>query len=913
VSQPYENPSKPRRRRADRHYPEGQSPAPRRAAYPPEEEAPMPLGGYDAARVSPAPPAPGTRPAPRVYQEEDYAPPRRDPEPYRQEAYEAEDYYEDEHPRRWPKVIAALLVLAIGLFAASYFFIPDDATGILGQARQAVTGVVDSGLRLVGLGKKDPPTLIKFETAEEEVVTGVKTVFTFTADDALEGVRVLNGAGVPLTGSALPVDQPDNKVWTFSSVMGEPISGTLTAGIMYDGTWYQTDKSLFLSVVTPSPEPTATPTPTPVPTPTLAATLAPTPEPGFEALSLPSPTVQAVIPEPLSVQELLPVFTPLAQTQEEPEPEFPEEEIPEDMLVQDDFTPLYPEEPVLQGDEGSPEPLTIQQLAEIPETLPEELPEDLGEAAPVAEEPTLAPVAELIPTATPQPQLVVQAAGSALPSGLGIIDDAYQGARKLNDYSRAEPLNVPAGSAYTSYEGGVFTFRGDALRQNAAFGTTPLDLKQLTIQWQTDLGSLRTEDSGTVYGLGWTGQPAIVKWAVEVRQMMNLAEEKKGVTALKEVIAAGQDGKVYFVDLNDGVPTREPIDVGYPLKGSVAVDTQGRPIIAFGQGISKLPGKTGAIGYYLYSLIDQKELHFINGRRTDDQRQYSTNGAFDGTALFDLSSDSMVVAGENGLLYTVKLNTVFDFLDKKTITVDPEVIYLRSKAGKQNDTTVSVETSVAMYGPYAYLADKQGILRCVDTTSMQTLWAFDVGDNTDAAIALELKGEGLDLYTGTTVLTRLRRDGKALIRRINALTGEEIWQKEVAASFDNAERAGVKASPVVGQNSVSHLVYFTVNQTEEGGTILALDKDTGDIVWQMPIRSGAVSSPVAVYDEAGQAVIIQAGLDGTLYMLDGLTGQVHSTLDLGGQIEGSPAVYNDMLVIGTSSRDNHKLYGIRIE
>ncbi|MDD3110290.1 MAG: PQQ-binding-like beta-propeller repeat protein [Eubacteriales bacterium] len=151
------------------------------------------------------------------------------------------------------------------------------------------------------------------------------------------------------------------------------------------------------------------------------------------------------------------------------------------------------------------------------------------------------------------------------------------------------------------------------------------------------------------------------------------------------------------------------------------------------------------------------------------------------------------------------------------------------------------------------------------------------------------------------------------MRRVDALTGEEVWQQAVAAKSTNDERGGVKASPVVGKNSAGHLVYFTVNETPDGGTILALDKATGAVAWQMPIRSGAVSSPVAVYDEAGQAVIIQAGNDGMLYMMDALTGQVYSTLDLGGPVEGSPAVYNDMLVIATSGRNNHNLYGIRIE
>ena len=65
--------------------------------------------------------------------------------------------------------------------------------------------------------------------------------------------------------------------------------------------------------------------------------------------------------------------------------------------------------------------------------------------------------------------------------------------------------------------------------------------------------------------------------------------------------------------------------------------------------------------------------------------------------------------------------------------------------------------------------------------------------------------------------------------------------------------------------------------------------------------------------KAGKSWIIQADQTGRLYLLDGLTGQIRSTLALGGEIQASPAVYNDMLVIGTCSKENANMYGIRIQ
>ena len=46
---------------------------------------------------------------------------------------------------------------------------------------------------------------------------------------------------------------------------------------------------------------------------------------------------------------------------------------------------------------------------------------------------------------------------------------------------------------------------------------------------------------------------------------------------------------------------------------------------------------------------------------------------------------------------------------------------------------------------------------------------------------------------------------------------------------------------------------------------------------------------------------------------DGLTGKVIHQLSVEGKIEASPAVYNDMLVIGTTGKDTSFIYGIRIQ
>ncbi len=214
---------------------------------------------------------------------------------------------------------------------------------------------------------------------------------------------------------------------------------------------------------------------------------------------------------PAPVSQLLPVFTPAVQAQAEqpaaetlpaegPAQEFPEEEIPDDMMVYEDLPGMYDEpgeDP--QATAGGDMPQAQDSVAG-----------DMPVAEPAAEEPQPAadaqPVAEAQPAPTQAPLLTVQAAESAVPGKLGITEDVYQGAKKQANYARETPINMRSGDAYTTYAGGVFTFRGDAFRQNAAFGTAPLNLKQMSVLWQTELGALRTGDSGTLYGMGWTGQ-----------------------------------------------------------------------------------------------------------------------------------------------------------------------------------------------------------------------------------------------------------------------------------------------------------------------------------------------------------------------------------------------------------------------
>lgn len=564
-------------------------------------------------------------------------------------------------------------------------------------------------------------------------------------------------------------------------------------------------------------------------------------------------------------------------------------------------------------DTPSPEPTATS--TPVPTDTPE--PTVTGTPTPTD---TPEPTAE--PTATPP--LTAEAAPVANPDALGFTTTIYNGANRVKEYSRPakEMIHMPVGGEYSKKQLGVLTFRGDAFRKNAASGTVN-GAGSLAIRWMAEAASVRGA-TVSYYGIGWTGQPAIVKWSKQVREASNFYESKAEKTGLKEVIIAGLDGVIRFLDLEDGKLTRNNINLGYPLRGTPSVHPGGYPYMNVGQFARKMKVKTGKIGLRQYNLYNQKELALIDGLDGKHHRAINDIGSFETSALIDRTSDTVITAGTNGILYLQALNSNFDW-QAGVYTMQASSTVMTSKTKAQKKAQVAVESSVAMYDRYVYYADMGGILRCVDTNILSPVWAVDTGDAVMATIALDLNEKReLALYTANMLYNR--KKGNVQIRRYDALTGRELWTTEVPVVKDakNKVDVGAKASPVVGENRLNQLVYFTVTgvstearetlglgETDEA-VLLALDKESGKIAWAAGLESRTESSPVAVYDKEGNGWIIQCLQDGNVLLLEGLTGREINRLKLEGEIEASPAVYNDILVIGTTGKGTEHIYGIDI-
>lgn len=451
---------------------------------------------------------------------------------------------------------------------------------------------------------------------------------------------------------------------------------------------------------------------------------------------------------------------------------------------------------------------------------------------------------------------------------------------------------------YTDMEG-VITFRGNNLRNAPSYGISNIKDEKLQKIWEFTTG--RSSWGG---GAGWTGQPVIVRWSEKMKAMMNLEEEFKEKDGFTEVIYGSLGGSIYFLELNTGKPSRSPIPIKNPIKGSVAIDPREYPLLYIGDGINE----SGKFGYRIFSLIDSKELYFIKG---NDPFAYRGWGAFDSCSIVSPYADTLIVAGENGLFYNIDLNTNFH-RENKEITIDPKIIKYRYKI--KGNAHQGIENSTAVYKNLAFFADNGGSIQCVNLTNMKPVWALEKSDDTDATITIDVEDGIPYLYTGTEV-DKQGTKGNAIIKKINGITGETVWKKNYECQSILGERpvnGGILATNVVGKNDISNMVIFTIARykTINSGLMVALDKTTGDEIWTWEMPNYVWSSPVDFYNADGKGYIIQCDSIGNMYLLDGITGKILNKINLGSNIESSPAVFEDYIVVGTRGGN---IVGVKIK
>lgn len=537
------------------------------------------------------------------------------------------------------------------------------------------------------------------------------------------------------------------------------------------------------------------------------------------------------------------------------------------------------------------------------------------------------------PTATPEPSLSanlsIQKGSIESFSSIGFETAVMDNKQEVSSYQRQTPITFGVGSDYTDVKG-IITFGGGNYRNSFTYGMVSVLQKTLTRAWAKDVGSLSVPDYGTWTGTGWTGMPLIVQWDDEVRNTLGVYDAFKTKEGFTEVIYPTMDGKIYFYELQSGEATRAPIEIGVVTKGTASLDPRGYPLLYTGQGIPSDVDGTGS-WFRVISLIDNEVIWQFGG---EDPFAYRKFQAYDSSALIDAETDTLIEPGENGVLYSVKLNTQYDPA-AGTVSVNPGALtkyrYTANGYG-ESDTSRwwGIENSIAAWREYAFFTDNGGHLQCLNLNTLEPEYVVDVLDDSDTSIVIEedYEAQTFYLYTANEVDKQLGITnglGKNVHRKIDGLTGKVIWEKSYDASIGReSSNGGTLTTPHVGHGSISDIVIYnstllpvTVNgESMLGGRIIAYNKKTGEELWRYEQTDGYWSSPVVVYDEKENAYLIQCDRGGMMRVHDPRDGTVLCELDIGSRIESTPAVFNNMIVVGTrgqyGSGDTPKIVCVKL-
>jgi len=522
--------------------------------------------------------------------------------------------------------------------------------------------------------------------------------------------------------------------------------------------------------------------------------------------------------------------------------------------------------------------------------------EETAESPAVTVQPTPTPTPEPTPTPVGLPDFKPHSVDGTEPERLISSTAIMVDGEVVEEYESDYEINFDLPERYTELEG-IVTFRGDNFRSGAAYGTASVSSKTLTKVWSKSTSGLSDTDGTYWSGSGWTGQPLIVKWPEATRKnisaMYDWAREKEG---LVEVIYATLDGHVYFYELTSGEYTREPLNLGFNYKGAGALDPRGYPILYV--GVDSVNGRSRV---KVVNLIDNSVMFEFGHNETFANRGWHM---FDSSPLVSAETDQLIYPGENGILYIIHLNTKYNEQTGE-LSVDPDNIVKWKYNGVRSGSRywLGVESSAAIINNYIFLADNGGNLMCLDLNTLKLVWVQDVLDDTNCSPVVDVEDGHPYIYISTSFHYGWRSYSTAEIPifKIDAETGEIVWRTDYTCYTVQDLSGGVQGTIAVGKNKLSDMIFVPVARTPgaSSGTLAALKKDTGEVIWEKETSMYSWSSPVDFYDADGNGYLLYCNSGFNMFLIDGKTGEQLDYMNLGGNIEASPAMYGNYAVVGT--------------
>lgn len=427
---------------------------------------------------------------------------------------------------------------------------------------------------------------------------------------------------------------------------------------------------------------------------------------------------------------------------------------------------------------------------------------------------------------------------------------------------------------------GLTTFRGNATRTYYGEGPVPMAPEVL---WRFPpsgaMCSKSTDQEGTREwcGTGWTGQPNVVEVGGRV-----------------EVRFGAYDRAVHVLNGRTGAPLMEPFVTGDLIKGTVTSDPDGYPLLYVGSRDN----------YLRILALDRGDRPVELWRLSADSAPDPVwNNDWDGSPL--VIGDYLLEGGENSWFYVVKLNRDYDAHGKAI--VEPEVRMLVPGFDDElladlGDSQVSIEGSVAFDEDrgVAYFANSGGLVQGWDISKVlrggrgyRRVFRFWTGEDTDATVVID--EEGFLYVASEQERNNARGEEVGQLMKLNPARKKDplVWSLDIPGG-------GIWATPGLW----GEVLFEATNS----GRILAVDRGTGKIAWELELPPPTWSSPVIV-----DGVLIVGDCGGVLHAYrlrkDPLHGPPHElwAVNLGGCIESTPAVWRGMIYVGTRAGS---LYGV---
>lgn len=467
-------------------------------------------------------------------------------------------------------------------------------------------------------------------------------------------------------------------------------------------------------------------------------------------------------------------------------------------------------------------------------------------------------------------------------------DTAYESAKILKYHIDITDKSISPmlSSLGDLYEGtpGDFTFRKGCYRQADFGGKINGRPTGFEVVWKFETKYKGTWGGGS----GWTGQPLYVEWPDSLRRKLTDAGMIYANSSGKEIIVGSLNGNVYFIDYESGKESRRPLDVGNPIKGTISLDPTLNGNLYVGHGIPD----NEPFGQITVDIFSNKVSH-IFPRDPKAQRAW---GAYDSSAL--RMGQFVFRPGENGTIY-------------KWYVGDTKPVLQAALRYTVNGVAPGIESSMAAYRNYGFTADNHGNILCFNLDSMNPVWCYRLGDDVDSSIVLLIENGKPFIYTGCEVDRQAK--GTAKYIKLDALTGERQWMLEVDAlrreegskHFDG----GFYSTSLPGTADCDSLLFVNcvLNTKDSNGQFMAINRYTGKVAYTTPTQYYAWSSPVGFVNGSGKMYVVTGDCLGRLYLIDGASGKIISTMRVGYNFESSPVAVGDNIVVGSRGTDIFKV------